>query len=152
MMNIKIIKDKEELNTVAPCEIGHLLWGTSSIPRTYFYIGFVPGDGFYVRMVCEERDPRRIYESYLDPVYRDSALEAFLLFPQKGEPTGTYLNYEVNANGALLAAYGPSRTYRSYFSSEDAARFQTRAVIEEDRWSASFHIPLSVLERIYGPV
>ena len=40
MMNIKIIKDKEELNTVAPCEIGHLLWGTSSIPRTYFYIGF----------------------------------------------------------------------------------------------------------------
>lgn len=152
MMNIKIIKDKEELNTVAPCEIGHLLWGTSSIPRTYFYIGFVPGDGFYVRMVCEERDPRRIYESYLDPVYRDSAMEAFLLFPQKGEPTGTYLNFEVNANGALLAAYGPSRTYRSYFSSEDAARFQTRAVIEEDRWSASFHIPLSVLERIYGPV
>ena len=45
-----------------------------------------------------------------------------------------------------------TRTYRSYFSSEDAARFQPRAVIEEDRWSASFHIPLSVLERIYGPV
>ena len=85
MMNVKILKDKEELNTVAPCEIGHLLWGTSSIPRTYFYIGFVPGDGFYVRMVCEERDPRRTFTS---PTWtrsiRDSAMEAFLLFPQEG--------------------------------------------------------------------
>ena len=74
MMNVKILKDKEELNTVAPFEITHLLWGTSSIPRTCFYIGFVPGDGFYVRMVCEEKDPRRTYQSYLDPVYQDSAM------------------------------------------------------------------------------
>ncbi|WP_243426674.1 carbohydrate-binding family 9-like protein [Faecalicatena fissicatena] len=152
MMNVKILKDKEELNTVAPFEITHLLWGTSSIPRTCFYIGFVPGDGFYVRMVCEEKDPRRTYQSYLDPVYQDSAMEAFLLFPQKEDASGTYLNFEINANGALLAGYGPSRTYRSFFSREEAEQFQARAVIEEDRWSALFHLPLSALERVYGPM
>ena len=152
MMNVKILKDKEELNTVAPCEITHLLWGTSSIPRTYFYIGFVPGDGFYVRMVCEERNPRRTFQSYLDPVYRDSAMEAFLLFSRKDDAPGTYLNFEINANGALLAAYGPSRTYRSYFSKEEAAKLQVRATIGEDSWSAHFRIPLTVLERVYGPL
>ena len=112
-MKIKILKNKEELNNLAPLEITHLLWGTKSIPRTYFYIGFIPEDGFYVRMVCEEKDPLRTYTEDFDPVYRDSAMEAFFQFIPEQE---VYLNFEVNANGALLAAYGPSRVYRSYFS------------------------------------
>ena len=76
-MNVKIIKNPDELNMTTPHEITHLLWGTRSIPRTYVYIGFVPGDGFYVRMVCEEKDPRRTYTEPQDPVYQDSAMEAF---------------------------------------------------------------------------
>lgn len=147
MMKIKILKNKEELNNLAPLEITHLLWGTKSIPRTYFYIGFIPEDGFYVRMVCEEKDPLRTYTEDFDPVYRDSAMEAFFQFIPEQE---VYLNFEVNANGALLAAYGPSRMYRSYFSKEDMAMFQCRTEIEEDRWTASIRIPLSVLEHIYG--
>lgn len=148
-MKIKILKNKEELNTAAPLEISHLLWGTKSIPRTYFYIGFVPGDGFYLRMVCEEKDPRRTYTEDLSPVYRDSAMEAFFQFVPEQE---VYLNFEVNANGALLATYGPSRVYRSYFTKEDLEKFECQAEVEEDRWSASLRIPLSVLEHIYGPL
>ena len=53
MMKIRILKNKEELNNLTPLEITHLLWGTKSIPRTYFYIGFITEDGFYLRMVCE---------------------------------------------------------------------------------------------------
>ena len=63
-------------------------------------------------MVCEEKDPLRTYTEDFDPVYRDSAMEAFFQFIPEQE---VYLNFEVNANGALLAAYGPSRVYRSYF-------------------------------------
>ena len=53
----------------------------------------------------------------------------------------TYVNFEMNANGALLAAYGPSRMYRSYFSSEEYEQFHPTAQVEEDRWSISFCIP-----------
>lgn len=151
-MNVKIIKNPDELNMTTPHEITHLLWGTRSIPRTYVYIGFVPGDGFYVRMVCEEKDPRRTYTEPQDPVYQDSAMEAFLLFSHDGEAPGTYLNFEINANGALLAAYGPNRTYRSYFSPEEFRHFRPAAEVKEDHWSASVHIPLSILEHIYGPL
>ena len=145
-MKIKILKNKEELNNLAPLEITHLLWGTNPSPvLTFILVLFQRMD--YVRMVCEEKDPLRTYTEDFDPVYRDSAMEAFFQFIPEQE---VYLNFEVNANGALLAAYGPSRVYRSYFSKEDMAMFQCLTEIEEDRWTASIRIPLSVLEHIYG--
>ena len=152
MLNIKILQNPEELNTVEPQEIRHLLWGTKSAPCTFFSVGFVPGDAFYVRMVCEEKDPLRTYTAHRDPVYRDSAMEAFFLFDPTQGDMETYVNFEMNANGALLAAYGPSRMYRSYFSSEEYEQFHPTAQVEEDRWSISFCIPVSILEQIYGPL
>ncbi|MBM6948370.1 carbohydrate-binding family 9-like protein [Mordavella massiliensis] len=152
MLNIKIIQNPEELNTVEPQEIRHLLWGTKSAPCTFFSVGFVPGDAFYVRMVCEEKDPLRTYTAHRDPVYRDSAMEAFFLFDPTQGDMETYVNFEMNANGALLAAYGPSRMYRSYFSAEEYEQFRPTAQVEEDHWSISFCIPVSILEQIYGPL
>lgn len=149
MMKIKILKSKDELNNLTPLEITHLLWGTKSIPHTYFYIGFVPEDGFYLRMVCEEKNPLRTYKEDFSPVYQDSAMEAFFQFIPEQE---VYVNFEVNANGALLAAYGPSRIYRSYFSKEEMEQFQCRAEIAEDCWTADIRIPICVLEHIYGPL
>ncbi len=34
ILNVKIVKDKEEQATIVPCEITHLLRDTSFIPRT----------------------------------------------------------------------------------------------------------------------
>ena len=75
--------------------------GTKEIPATYGYMGFVPGDGFYIKMVCEEKDPLRAYENDLDPVYRDSAMEAFFMFESEKERSGlaTYLNFEAMPMG-----------------------------------------------------
>ena len=148
-MKIKILENKDQLNSLLPQEITHLLWGTKSIPHTYFYIGFVPEDGFYVRMVCEEKNPLRTYTENFSPVYQDSAMEAFFQFVPEQD---VYLNFEVNANGALLAAYGPSRIYRSYFSKEEIEQFQCQAEIAKDRWTADIRIPICVLEHIYGPL
>lgn len=148
-MKIKILKNKEELTNLPPQEITHLLWGTKSIPHTYFYIGFVPEDGFYIRMICEEKEPLRTYTEDFSPVYQDSAMEAFFQFIPDQD---VYLNFEVNANGALLASYGPSRIYRSYFSKEDMEKFQCHAEIEDNRWTAYIRIPICVLEHIYGPI
>ena len=62
-----------------------LVWGTEKIAKTYGYIGFVPGEGLYIKLVCVEKNPLRIYKKDQDPVYKDSAMEAFFQF--KGNDT-----------------------------------------------------------------
>lgn len=153
-MEVKMIHSVNELEKTTPFYVEKLLWGTKHIPKTCAYIGFVPEDAFYVKMVCEEKEPLRKYTKQRDPVYRDSAMEVFLLFePERArvEPP-VYLNFEANANGALIASYGKERQYRSYFSVAEYKAFCCKSRIEEDRWSFSLRIPVEVLERIYGPM
>lgn len=152
MMKVKILNNPNELNTVSPFEVNNLLWGTKSIPKTYGYLGFVPGDGFYLRMVCEEPEPLRTFTQINSPVYQDSAMEAFFHFDPISGFSPVYLNFEVNASGALLAAYGTERTYRSYFSDAEYKEFACSAQVSEDRWAAQLRIPLHILENIYGPL
>ena len=149
-MKVKIIHDAAQLESLSPFYVDHLLWGTTHIPKTYGYIGFVPGDAFYLKMICEETDPLRTYTNDRDPVYRDSAMEAFLMFEPEKSDKGVYLILEANANGVILAGYGDKRVYRSYFPDAVYRDFQCRVEMKEDRWEASFCIPVSVLEQVYG--
>ena len=98
-MIIKVINSKDELEALEPFRVEYLLWGTKRIPKTYGYLGFVRDEGFYLKMVCEEKEPLRTYENVLDPVYRDSAMEAFFQFEHEngGRRITPYLNFEVNA-------------------------------------------------------
>ena len=70
-------RNKELLESVELFKIENLLWGTEKIAKTYGYIGFVPGEGLYIKLVCVEKDPLRVYKEDQDPVYKDSAMEAF---------------------------------------------------------------------------
>lgn len=151
-MLVEVIGSKKELENVKPFYVEHLLWGTKFVPKTYGYLGFVLNEGFCLEMVCEEKEPLRTYENVLDPVYRDSAMEAFFQFEPEngGRKTAVYLNFEVNANGALLAAYGSGRTYRTYFSKEELDMFECTAWVEEERWGFSLYIPIQILENVYG--
>ncbi len=153
-MTVEVIGSKQELEDVEPFYVEQLLWGTQSIPKTYGYLGFVPEEGFCLKMVCEEKDPLRTYENMMDPVYRDSAMEAFFQFEPERQNRGSaiYLNFEVNANGAMLAAYGSGRTYRTFFTKEEMEEFGCSARIEEDCWSFQLFIPLRILDEIYGPL
>ena len=152
-MKVKIIQNEAQLESLEPFYVDKLLWGTKSVPKTYGYIGFVPGDGFCLKMVCEEKEPLRQYSKDMDPVYRDSAMEAFFLFEPRRENLESlpYINLEANANGALLAAYGQERLYRSYFSRKEYKQFKCRAKIRENDWTLSIKLPIRVLERVYGP-
>lgn len=153
-MKVEIIHSADELDKTEPFFVDQLLWGTKEIPRTFGYLGFKPDDGFYLKMVCEEKNPRKVYHEDCDPVYQDSAVEAFFQFQPGGDRGNhpVYVNFEMNANGALLAAYGRDRTYRTCFTKEERELFGCRAEIGTDSWQASVRIPLTVLDRIYGPL
>lgn len=155
-MKVEIIDNVSELESLEPFEIRCLLWGTQQIPRTYGYLGFVPDDGFYLKMICMEKDPLRTYTKDQDPVYRDSAVEAFFMFEpaqkKSREEQNIYINLEVNANGAILAGYGSRRTYRSYLGADARRELQCSASVEDDRWTVSLRLPVSLLKQLYGPV
>lgn len=152
-MRVKMIKSAAELRFVEPFYVSCLLWGTRNIPKTYGYIGFVQDEGFYLKMICEEQNPLRIYTHDQDPVYRDSAVEAFFMFEPKRDITGfpVYFNLEMNSNGALLAAYGRDRLCRTSISEDNCRKIGCRAKIGEEFWEVSFRVPLSLLHEIYGP-
>ena len=86
-MEVRLIENKELLESVELFKIENLLWGTEKIAKTYGYIGFVPGEGLYIKLVCVEKNPLRIYKKDQDPVYKDSAMAVsytHLTLPTKG--------------------------------------------------------------------
>lgn len=150
-MEVRVIESKELLETVEPFEIRHLLWGTERIPKTYGYIGFVKGEGFYLKLVCLEKNPLRIYKEDQDPVYKDSAVEAFFRFNSgDGSRQDIYLNFEMNANGAILAGYGKNKTERTPFEADMLQKLNCKAEVEEEQWNVSLMVPIEILECIYG--
>jgi len=130
--------------------VDQLLWGTKECPKTYGHIRFVPEEGFYLKMICEEQNPRSVYKNNLDPVYKDSAMEAFFLFPQKH--SRIYINLEFNSNGALLAQYGENRSDRQSFTEEMCKKIDCRAQKGEKCWIAELKLPLDVIEEICDPL
>ena len=54
-LQVNILKDPAELTKTQPFQIDNLLWGTKSIPGTSGYIGFILGDGFYLKLICREK-------------------------------------------------------------------------------------------------
>ncbi len=61
-MEVRLIENKELLESAELFKIENLLWGTEKIAKTYGYIGFVPGEGLYIKLVCVEKNPLRIYK------------------------------------------------------------------------------------------
>lgn len=150
-MEVKVIEKGEQLEQLTPFHVDNLLWGTEKSPKTYGYIGFVEGDGFYLKMICEENNPLRNYTKDRDPVCNDSAMEAFFLIPTENEKQ-IYVNFEVNANGAMLAQYGEGRANREFLDDSMYEAIPRCARIEEDFWTVELKISLELLEKIYGPV
>ena len=161
--NIKTSKleNKELLESVELFKIENLLWGTEKIAKTYGYIGFVPGEGLYIKLVCVEKNPLRIYKKDQDPVYKDSAMEAF--FPSVSLPViclenrcdlmaadDIYLNFEMNANGALLACYGKNKMNRIPFTPDQIRKMKCSAEIQEEQWNVNLALPIEILEQVYG--
>ena len=64
-MEVQVIENKELLESVEPFEIANLLWGTEKIAKTYGYIGFVPEDELYLKLVCLGKNPFRVYKEVM---------------------------------------------------------------------------------------
>lgn len=145
------IQGKEEIGCCEPFGIEHYLWDSRQKPKTCGRAGYIAGKGIFVQMCCEESEPRRVFRKNRDMVWMDSAVEAFFAFPEDGEALSNesmYINFEMNANGALYAAYGKGRQNRIILPERYEREADCRAVIEPGRWTAEMLIPEGFLSSV----
>lgn len=138
----------EELSRCPAFYVDRFNWSGDYRPVTSGRLGYLPDAGFLLEMTCMETDPCRVYRQDGDPVYLDSAMEAFFCFAPE-EETPCYLNFEMNANGAMLACYGRSRRDRTPITGTLRQGLLCQAAIEDHSWNIRLSLPLSLLSSLY---
>ena len=151
LYHVKKIQNKNEIESCELFTISNYMWNSTREPKAYGWMGYLEGQGLFVKMACEEQNPKREYVNHRDPVYMDSTMEAFLAFLEDGEELSNdcmYTNFEINSNGAMLADYGKGRHGRQSITDEQYELTGVKALIEEDKWSLEVLFPESYLNQI----
>lgn len=146
---IKIITNQKQIDSCDKLNISYALWNTSYIPQTYGQIAYFEPFGFIVKLTCLESNPRAIYTRRNDPVFKDSAMEFFF---KPYSASSNYLNFEINANGAMLLQIGGSRSGRMPVSEETASLCTVQTVRLQEKWSVTISIPFLFLQKMYPSI
>lgn len=136
--------------------LDHYLWMKNGYePRVEVRL-CASGRYLYVRFDVTEKRVRVRFTGFQDPVYKDSCVEFFVdMFP---DLKLGYVNFEANAAGAFLAAFGPDRDTRRPFKKEDLRGFRCSASLKGPmdgdiaggRWALAYRIPMDFFRRVYG--
>jgi hypothetical protein len=135
--------------------------GSDHRPRTRARLAW-DDDGLCGIFRVEDRHVRSVHTRFGDPVHRDSCVEIFL----QPRPGHGYLNFEMNAGGALLASHVTDhrRTSDGFaaftrLAEEDGRRVAVRSSLPpvvdpevEADWELAFSIPKALLEKYVGPI
>ena len=135
----------EEVNSV---EIQSYPWGKDYMPETTAWLYYVEGEGYYLKMRCEESNPRAEYKNDNDPVYQDSCMEFFANYYPEDEAAG-YINFEMNSNGAVLCEYGQVGD-RFYLKDKGFDVPQPKVTKGVDYWEIELVIPADFIMAVYG--
>lgn len=145
---IHTIRDKSELEDCPAFTVDKYNWGGDYRPVTHGKMAYIKDQGFIVQMTCEEKDPLRTYANNEDPVYLDSAMEAFIEFAPE-TMKGTYVNIEMNANGAMLNRYGQVPPGRKVYTEFTDAICTCKAHVDESSWTVEADIPLKYVKDLF---
>jgi len=137
--------------------------GSDHRPRTRARLAYDEG-GLASLFRVEDRYVRSVHTRFGEPVYRDSCVEIFL----QPKPERGYLNFEMNAGGALLASHitDHRRTPDGFaaftrLTEEDGRLVGVRSslprVVDPEvdgplDWELAFFVPFPLLEKYVGPI
>jgi len=105
----------------------------------------------YLYYRVEEPQVRAVNTRYNSPVWADSCVEFFIAF----QGDDSYYNFEINAIGTVLGAFGPDRNQRAWLPEELLAQVATSPSLgrkpienldEHTTWFIEVHIPVEVLK------
>lgn len=143
---IASIPSASSITTAEPLSISEILWNSKEFPASFGKIAYIPKKAIIVKLISNQSNPLRTYYEINSPVYKDSALEFFL---QAELNNPNYLNFELNANGAMIVQWGSTQTNRTYLPEEKIKNCIVKAEITEDSWNIFLHIPLKFLNFFY---
>ena len=151
LYQIKTINSREEILTCNRAEIDNYVWTEKNvyIPKSYAYLGFIPNEGLYLKMICEESNPYTVVTAYHERTCTDSCMECFLAFPEENEKLSTdvlYMNFEVNSIGNAFIKAAKGRKGRQFVSDEVVEKCNIKATVNEDNWSIELLMPIDFLE------
>jgi len=113
-------------------------------PYTEFELS-VDECGFCMHITAWESNPRRVETEHQRDIYKDSCVEWFVNFMP--EVCAEYFNFEVNANGAMYAAFRKGRQDKRMLSEEDIKLLNIHTVIGEEIWEVCYHVPFSLIRK-----
>lgn len=144
---VKVINNIDELKDCPTFLIDQYQWTKEYKPEAFGQMALLENYGLVISMTAIESNPLRTYKEDDDPVYKDSALEAFLNFLPEDIEFG-YMNFEMNANGALLGGFGvkPNRSRIKELTQLSAS---CNSVINEQSWNAILKIPMELISELY---
>lgn len=104
------------------------------------------GNCLFLKFYVEEKIVVAAHHTTHSAVYKDSCVEFFVGLDDSG-----YYNFEFNALGACLAAFGPGRADRQFLPVEAVDHIRRRVIIDREpqgetmRWNLILAIPLGTL-------
>ena len=100
------VEKEIDLSRAEKALISNSKWTEGYAPEAYAQLIYIEGRGCVLKMTAMEENPKAEYTKYNDPVYKDSCLEFFVRFNSENPK---YMNFEMNSNGAFLAAIRTDR-------------------------------------------
>lgn len=149
MYEIKIIENKNQIETGNIANISIYNWGGAYQPKATAILCFIEQVGFIVKLSCDEKNPRAVFTKQNEGVCRDSCLEFFANFKPKKTGSG-YMNFEGNAKGSLLCCYGTNRYHRKTIMQMGFCHPEPLPYQNEISWGFELMIPLSLINDVYG--
>lgn len=101
-------------------------------------------DALLFRLCCDAKPTRAVNTAPDSPVWEDSCLECFLSADGQN-----YLNLEGNANGAMLAAFGPDRHARRRLAELGIKRPTLESAVGDALWQAVYTVPAETLKALF---
>ena len=146
-MNYIIPIEKEiDFSRAEKAMISNYKWTEGYSPEAYAQLICILGRGFALRMTCKEVNPKAVYTNYNDPVYKDSCMEFFASFNPE---SNKYMNFEMNSNGAFLAAVRTERANKTPIDTL-APLPEVKAVHAEDGWSVEVFFSNELIGALFG--
>ncbi len=143
------VKNTVSFDDVPKANIDCYRWGDGYEPKAFAQLLYVKDEGFALHMEAAETEPKAVYTVYNQEVYKDSCLEFFVNFcPERPY----YMNFEMNANGAFLAALRTDRKSKTPIHELLSDLPAIRAEKERNRWYTDVFFTLEQLEKLFGSV
>lgn len=139
--------EKVALENAKKIYIDKCQWGYDKYkPEIYFQIVY-DEKGFKVLFTVGEKNPKRDMKNHFDPVNLDSCVEIFLNFDPK--TSKRYMNFEVNANGAMNVAFRADRHDKVVLKKEEVEGFFIKAEVFDDYWTVGYTISYDFIKSYY---